>query len=106
MSIGENLRMLVNVNELNLGQIVAADILNANDAVIIEKGAIVDEKKLRRLKMWGIKEVEISDGSGIKKDPVLEQKESGSKVKVNKIMDKILSVSEVIKSERIFIFEK
>lgn len=98
--------MQVNVNELKFGQIVATDILNANDVVIIEKGVTIDEKKLRRLKMWGIKEVEISDGSGAKNDSIFEQSESNSKVRINKIMDKILSVSEVIKSERIFIFEK
>ena len=98
--------MRVNVNELKFGQIVATDILNANDVVIIEKGAAIDEKKLRRLKMWGVKEIELSDGSGAKKDSIFEQSESNSKVSINKIMDKILSISEVIKSERIFIFEK
>ncbi len=53
---------LVNVNELQIGQTIAADVSNANGQVILAAGTVICRLHATLLKAWAITRVPVQDG--------------------------------------------
>ena len=51
--------MMVSVENLKPGMVVAADVVNLNQTVLLKSGSLLGPQELRMLKMWGIVSVNI-----------------------------------------------
>jgi hypothetical protein len=51
------------LDDVNVGDIIGADVRNSQGAVLVKTGVGVEERHLRLFKMWGVEKLEIRDGS-------------------------------------------
>lgn len=67
--------MLVPLDELKAGMLLAEDLRHFNGRLLLEKGACLTPKYLRILRMWGIPEAPITESGIITEEPEYFEKE-------------------------------
>lgn len=93
--------MIISVDKLKAGDKLIKDVINLNGTQISSAGATVTEVLLLRFKTWSIKEVEIESEKS-EPDAVKHlTNEDFATLGINPIMDKILTIAERIKSQRV-----
>jgi hypothetical protein len=90
------------LDDVIVGDITDADVLNPQGAVLVKAGVSVEEKQLRLFKMWGIEKLKIRDGNddggGDEFEALLDQAEKEIKARFgpsldNEVMAEILRVA-------------
>jgi len=90
------------VEDLAEGDVVGADVVNAQGAVLVKSGVPLVEKHLRLLKMWGVEKLKVDDGTaeehGGEMEAMLDAAEAEIKARFgpsldNEVMAEILRVA-------------
>lgn len=94
--------MKVSFEEINIGDLLSADVINPNGAILARKGEIIDSETVRRLKLWGVTKINIHVPKSVLKAKVEEKAEETQEITtgINKVMDIILHTAKKIKSQR------
>lgn len=68
--------MKINFNNIRIGMILANDVLNRKDMVLLQSGSQITDKDIRIFKMWGINEIEIQESEEVISNKIFEQYDS------------------------------